>query len=89
MKMIRRLKWLFVTNYGRYTLGGILILSGLFSPYGSIPTDYAIFSYTSLAGIIISTAQFIYHVLAAIYLNARKPKKKNDKHHICCISCYL
>lgn len=76
MKKIGKvLIWLVITNYGRYLLGMILAITGVFSQYGTIPflsTNLAIFEYTAMAGIAILILQFIYHVTMAIVLNIKK-----------------
>jgi len=69
---MEKLKWFFVTNYGRYALGIILALTGVFSKYGTIEflaTNYAIFEYTAALGIAILILQFLYHVIMAIFTN--------------------
>lgn len=74
MKLKNNIKWFFVTNYGRYALGIILALTGVFSQYGTIPllsTQSPIFEYTAAAGVIIIVCQSIYHVLAALFSNAK------------------
>jgi len=73
--MKKKLTWLFVTNYGRYALGIILILTGVFSEYSTIDflrTDWRLFVYTCMTGIALIVIQFLYHVIAAIYLNVKK-----------------
>lgn len=74
MKLKNNIKWFFITNYGRYSLGIILAITGVFSQYGTIPllsTQSPIFEYTAAAGVIIIVCQFIYHVWAALFLNAK------------------
>ncbi len=61
-KIKKTLKWLVVSGFGRYVLGIILAITGVFSQYGTIgflSTNYAIFEYTALAGITIIILQFI------------------------------
>lgn len=73
--MKKKITWFFVTNYGRYALGILLTLTGIFSEYSTIDflrTDWRLFEYTCMAGVVIIVIQFLYHVIAAIYLNAKK-----------------
>ena len=65
-----KIKWLFIRNLGRYALGAMLLLTGVFSQAGTIGflrTDWVLFEYTFLAGIVIMTGQFIFHVSAGLY----------------------
>lgn len=69
-KIKKALKWLVVSGLGRYLLGAILAITGVFSQYGTIgflSTNYAIFEYTALAGVIIIVLQFIFHIGYALY----------------------
>lgn len=73
-KMKKKILWLFATNYGRYLLSILFLLSGVFSQYGTIElltTNYVIFDYTPIIGVVLMVAQFIYHVSSAIYLNIK------------------
>ncbi len=76
---MNKLKWLFITNFGRYTLGIMLtIIGGIFSPYGSIHcinTEYNIFNYILASGLLIIITQFVYHIFVALIFNIPKPKK--------------
>lgn len=75
MKKIQWLKWLFVTNIGRYVLGITLVLTGVFSQYGTIDfirINWALFEYTSMGGAVIILGQFVFHVSAALYYNFKK-----------------
>lgn len=73
--MKNKIKWLFVTNYGRYALGLILmIVGGVFSSNSTIEflsTDYVIFDYILNIGMILLIGQFLYHIIAAVTLNLR------------------
>jgi hypothetical protein len=63
--------WLVVTNYGRFALGMIMCLFGVFSEYGTIPvlsTDLAIFTYITNAGVILLIGQFNWVVIRSLYL---------------------
>lgn len=74
IKLKNTIKWFFVTNYGRYALGILLALTGVFSQYGTISiisTESPIFEYSATLGIAILVLQFIYHVVSAIYLNLK------------------
>ena len=76
--MKNKIIWLFATNYGRYLLGILLSITGVFSQYstiGFLSTDYVIFEYTSALGILIIVLQFIYHAVMAIILNSINDKK--------------
>lgn len=66
---MKGLKWLFIAHSGRYVLGIILLLTGVFSEYstiGIIATDWVIFEITSTVGGIILVVQFLYHCVRAI-----------------------
>ena len=72
--MKNKIKWLFVSNYGRYLLGIFLALTGVFSEYstiGFLSTDWAIFHYTTTIGVLIIVMQSFYHVVRAIVLNLK------------------
>lgn len=72
--MKNKILWFFVTNYGRYALGIILALTGVFSQYGTIgflSTDWALFEYTAMAGVGLLIAQFMYHVIYAVVSNIK------------------
>lgn len=72
--MKKKLIWLFVTKYGRYALGIILTITGVFSEYSTIDflrTDWRLFEYTCMAGITLIVIQLLCHVITAIYLNAK------------------
>ena len=72
--MKNKILWFFITNYGRYVLGIILALTGVFSQYGTIgflSTDWALFEYTATAGILILLMQFVYHIIYAIVSNIK------------------
>ncbi len=65
------MKWLIITNYGRFLLGMILCLFGIFSEYSTIDfliIGWSIFDCLLYAGVIIIMAQFAWVVLRAIYL---------------------
>jgi hypothetical protein len=70
---MNKLKWFFVTNYGRYALGVILtVIGAVFSPEGTIEflnTEYDIFNYILTAGVLTIVGQFAFHVIMAVYLN--------------------
>lgn len=69
-----KLTHLFTTNIGRYLLSVILLISGVFSQYSTIDflaTDYVIFEITTIMGVILMVAQFIYHVISAIASNIK------------------
>jgi len=69
--ILKRLKWLIVTNYGRFLLGIILAITGVFSQYGTIPlisTDWFFFEVTATAGILIMILQFAWVVFRSLYL---------------------
>lgn len=76
---MNKLKWLFITNFGRYILGIILtIIGGVFSPQGTIDflnTEYNIFNYILASGLLIIITQFVYHIFVALIFNIPKPKK--------------
>ena len=70
MAIKRRLKWLAVTHYGRFTLAILLCLSGIFSEYSTIEflsTDYAIFDYLVAAGVLIILVEFIWIMIYVVY----------------------
>jgi len=74
LKMKQKIKWLFLTNYGRYILAAILSITGVFSENGTIDflsTDYKIFEYTCASGVILFVCQFLYHVLGAIFTQSK------------------
>ena len=65
------MQWLVITNLGRFLLGIILCLFGIFSEYSTIDfliIGWAIFDYLLYAGVILLIAQFAWIVLRAIYL---------------------
>lgn len=66
------IKWLIITNYGRFALGGLLvILAGIFSPHSTIDflsTDYAIFDYIVTLGVLILVGEFLWVVIRSVYL---------------------
>lgn len=69
------LKFLFMHWLGRYILGAIFLLLGVFSQYSTIDflsTDWVIFEYSVMLGGAIWVLNFIYVVLRAIYLNIKK-----------------
>jgi|SRR3972149_6283574 len=89
-KIKKFIKWLFVTFYGRYLLGVILAITGVFSEYSTIDflsTDYRIFEYTCIIGILIIVIQFfgtIAYILGRLvysyYLDSMDAKNnKNGK----------
>jgi hypothetical protein len=68
---IKAAKWFILTNYGRFALGIILCLTGIFSEYSTIDflsTDWELFVWTTNIGIGIITGQFLYWILRATYL---------------------
>lgn len=74
-KFKQTIKWFFVTNYGRYALGILLAITGVFSQYGTIDiisTESPIFEYTSATGILLLSCQFVYHVIMAVFLNIKE-----------------
>jgi hypothetical protein len=71
MKILKALKWLVITNYGRFALGIILAVTGIFSEYSTIDflaTDWALFVWTTHIGILIIVGQFLYWIFKVIYL---------------------
>lgn len=67
---MKKLKWLVLTNLGRYALGAMLLFSGIFSQYGTIPfltTDWVLFEYSALSGAILMLGQFIVHISVPLY----------------------
>lgn len=77
IKLKNTIKWFFVTNYGRYALGILLAITGVFSQYGTISiisTESPIFEYSAALGILIIVLQSIYVGFMAIYLNLRNKK---------------
>lgn len=65
------LKWLVVTNYGRFVLGALLAVTGVFSQFGTIEfltTDWLLFEITASAGIAIMILQFLWVVIKGAYL---------------------
>ena len=78
LRKMKKILWFFVTNYGRYALGILLALTGIFSEYSTIDflrTDWRVFEYTCNTGILIIILQFLYHVIGAIIVNAKGKKK--------------
>lgn len=70
MKLINRLKWFFVTNYGRFALGILLCLTGIFSEYSTIEflsTDWGLFVWTTMAGVWLITGQTLWMIAYALY----------------------
>jgi len=79
LRKMKKIKWFFVTNYGRYALGLLLLLTGIFSEYSTIDflsTDYGIFVITTNIGVVILVGQFLFHVIGAIVVNIINRKKK-------------
>lgn len=73
--MKKKITWFFVTNYGRYALGILLTLTGIFFEYITIDflkSDWRLFEYICMSGVVIIILQFLYHVIVAIVLNAKK-----------------
>ena len=69
--MKNKLKWFIVTNYGRFALGIILALTGIFSEYSTIDflaTDWQLFIWTTHIGILIITGQTLWMIFYMIYL---------------------
>lgn len=65
-----KLKWLVVTHLGRFVLGFILLLTGIFSEAGTIAflrTDWIVFQYLYIIGAVICAGQFLFLFGAAIY----------------------
>lgn len=65
------LKWLIVTNYGRFVLGALLAVTGVFSQYGTIEfltTDWVLFEITASLGVATIVGQFLWVVIRASYL---------------------
>jgi hypothetical protein len=78
MKTKNFLRFLFLHWLGRYILGAIFLLLGVFSEYSTIEflsTDWAIFEYSVLLGVAIWVLNFVYVGVMAIYTNIKKPKK--------------
>lgn len=70
-KIKRFFKWLIITNYGRFVLGALLAVTGVFSQYGTIEfltTDWLIFEITAAAGVVLIVLQFLWVVVKSIYL---------------------
>jgi hypothetical protein len=68
---IKTLKWLVLTNYGRFVLGAIFCLTGIFSEYSTIDflsTDWRLFVWTTNIGVLIIVGQFLYWIFKVIYL---------------------
>jgi len=75
--MKNKILWLFATNFGRYALGILLLLTGIFSEngvLGFLTPEWMMFDYLMSAGVVIIVLQFIYHIVSAIYLNITKEK---------------
>ena len=71
MKILKALKWLVMTNYGRFALGIILALTGIFSEYSTIEflsTDWGIFVWTTTIGILIITGQTLWMIFYLAYM---------------------
>jgi len=63
-------KWLFITNYGRFILGGILTLFGIFSEYSTIDfliIGWPIFDYLLYAGVLLLIGQFLLVIVMGVY----------------------
>jgi len=70
MAIKKGLKWLVITHYGRLLLAVFLCILGIFSQYGTIEfltTDYAIFEYSVMAGIIIITVEILWMMVYVVY----------------------
>jgi hypothetical protein len=64
-------KWLVITNYGRFVLGAILCLFGIFSEYSTIEfliIGWAIFDYLLYAGVAIIILQTLWWFLRGLFL---------------------
>lgn len=64
-------KWLIVTNYGRFVLGALLAVTGVFSQYGTIDflrTEWLLFEITASLGVLIIIGEFLWVVIRATYL---------------------
>ena len=69
--MINKLKWFFVTNYGRYALGILLTLTGIFSEYSTIEflaTESPVFIWTTTIGCLIITGQTLWMIFYLVYM---------------------
>lgn len=74
---MKRILWFFVTFWGRYCLGAILTLTGIFSEYSTIDflaTDWTFFKYTSSAGVLLIVINLFVHIIGAVVLNVKKKK---------------
>lgn len=70
-KIKKFLMYLVVTNYGRFILGALLAVTGVFSQYGTISflsTDWILFEITAAAGVLILILQFLWVVVKSTYL---------------------
>jgi len=70
MAIKRRLKWLVLAHYGRFTLAILLCISGIFSQHSTIDflaTDYVIFDYTVAIGVGIIIVEFLWILVYVIY----------------------
>jgi hypothetical protein len=77
-RIIKSVKYLFITWYGRFILGAILaIVGGVLSPYSTIDflsTDSEIFTYIATLGMLIIAIQVVMIIAAAIYMAITKDK---------------
>lgn len=67
----KRLIWFVTTNYGRFALGIILAITGVFTQYSTIDflsTDWLLFEITATLGVLIITGQFLWVVIGSLYL---------------------
>ena len=74
---MKQLKWLVLTNYGRFALGIILCLTGIFSEYSTIEflsTDWGIFVWTTNIGVAIIIGQFLWWIFRVLYLWINRSK---------------
>lgn len=71
MKTIKLLidiaKVLVLTHLGRYVLSVILLLSGIFSQNGTLPTGWVLFDYTWILGAVIMIGQSLFLFGVVIY----------------------
>jgi len=66
-----RLIWFIMTYYGRFALGSLLAITGVFSQYSTIDalsTDWLLFEITASLGILLIVCQFLWVVIGSIYL---------------------
>ena len=70
-KIKKTLRWLIINNYGRFVLGAVLAIMGVFSQYGTIDfltTDWIIFEILSTLGVLLLIGQFLWVIIRTLYL---------------------